>query len=150
MQAILSSKANTLTKEHRKFAELVAQGSSLAEAYRNAVVHEGDTSAKTIYQQASKLAKIPKIRNYIEEMKIRLQQITDWTRADSAQVLIDIAMSQVERTADRIAAVKELNIMHGYNAPIEHRHEVTGTITRIELVVPSGVTIDQEPERDDV
>jgi uncharacterized protein involved in tolerance to divalent cations len=47
-----------------------------------------------------------------------------WTREDSVKTLKEVISDIEARPSDKTGAVKELNAMHGYNAPIVIKHEV--------------------------
>ena len=76
-----------------------------------------------------------KIRARVKELKEAIAEKVLWTRADSINALKD---SIDEKGAVRVSAVKELNAMHGYNAPKKVEH--SGTITSINL---SGLSDDE-------
>lgn len=56
-------------------------------------------------------------------MQAELAAIQEWTREQSVKALVEIVYGG-NKAAEVIAAVKELNAMHGYNAPT--KHELTG------------------------
>jgi len=69
-----------------------------------------------------------KIRTRVRELKEAIAEKVLWTREDSIRALKD---SVDEKGAVRVSAVKELNAMHGFNAPKKVEH--SGTITNINL-----------------
>lgn len=117
-----------LTPKQEKFAQCVADGMSQADAYRAAFDVGEDTKPESIYPEASKLMANHNIATRVQELKDKLVELSLWKRLDSVQTLADIANSGHEATKDRIAAVKELNAMHGWNAPqkIEHSGKLEG------------------------
>lgn len=123
-----------LTPKQEKFAQCVADGMTQADAYRTAFDVAATTKQETIYKRASELMADGDISGRVAELKQQLSEKALWTRQDSVQALISV-LSSPESQKDVIAAVKELNAMHGYNAP--QKLEVGGTlgIQRIERVV---------------
>ena len=58
----------------------------------------------------------------VAELKEQLSARVLWTKEQSVAILAKIA--QEEDTArDKIAAIKELNAMHGHNEPLKLQHE---------------------------
>ncbi len=58
-----------------------------------------------------------------QELKADLASRNLWTREQSVQALIRV-IKNPDKASDIVAAVKELNAMHGFNAP--DKVEVTG------------------------
>lgn len=107
---------------HEHFAQLVASGMSHSEAFRKTHNVNGSTD-KTIWENASKLAS--KVLPRIEEIKQELVNKYTWTREQSVEALKAVVQSP-DKQSDVIAAVKELNVMHGFNAPIKIEHSGDG------------------------
>jgi hypothetical protein len=59
----------------------------------------------------------------VAQLREQLSAKALWTREMSVAALQDVLYNP-DKQSDKIAAVKELNLMHGYNEPI--KHEVTG------------------------
>ena len=103
-------------------------------------------SSKTITEKASRLLSQDNIRARVEELKTMVVAKLIWDRQDSLLVLSGIARSKEETATSRIAAVKELNAMHGYNAPSQHRQQfvnengdpITGINITVRSVAPGG------------
>ena len=123
-----------LTPKQEKFAQCVADGMTQADAYRSAFDVRPTTKPESVIRSASELMSDPNISSRVAELRQQLSEKALWTRQDSVQALISV-LSNPESQKDVIAAVKELNAMHGYNAP--QKLEVGGTlgIQRIERVV---------------
>ena len=123
-----------LTPKQEKFAQCVADGMTQADAYRTAFDVGATTKPETVQANASRLMADSTVSARVAELRQQLSQNALWTRQDSVQALISV-LSNPESQKDVIAAVKELNAMHGYNAP--QKLEVGGTlgIQRIERVV---------------
>lgn len=123
-----------LTPKKEKFAQCVADGMSQADAYRSAFDVGATTKQETIYKRASELMSNGEVSGRVAELREQLSAKALWTRQDSVQALISV-LSNPESQKDVIAAVKELNAMHGFNAP--QKLEVGGVIgiQRIERIV---------------
>jgi len=121
-----------LTPKQENFAQLIADGKAYSEAYRLAYNSEG--SNETVQVSASTLANSPNVSIRIAELKNELAAKLLWKREDSVKVLREIAKRNLKideetgeiipasKDTDKIAAVKELNAMHGFNAPIKNEH----------------------------
>lgn len=112
-----------LTPREEKFAQGVADGLSQAEAYRQAFPSAAKWKDKTVWSRASELMARSEVLGRVEEIRAELAKQALWSRMDSVATLKPIATG-AEKDSDRIAAVKVLNEMHGYNAPI--KTEITG------------------------
>ena len=103
-----------LTAKQEAFCQGIADGLGQADAYRAAYDAEG-MKDNTIYPLASKLMKNSKITARIAELKFHVQEKQLWSREMSVKALV-----QAYREGSgsvKVAAVKELNAMHGYNEP---------------------------------
>ena len=123
-----------LTSKQEKFAQCVADGMTQADAYRSAFDVRPTTKPESVIRSASELMSDPNISSRVSELRQQLSEKALWTRQDSVQALISV-LSNPESQKDVIAAVKELNAMHGYNAP--QKMELGGTLAvqRIERIV---------------
>lgn len=107
-----------LTAKQEAFAQGIADGLGQADAYRMAYDADG-MKDESVYPQASKLMKNPKVATRIGELKAQVADKQLWTREMSVKGLISayrIAL-EAKTSTGMTAAVKELNIMHGYNEP---------------------------------
>jgi phage terminase small subunit len=68
----MAEKPLKLTAKQEKFAQLVAKGSTQSDAYREAYDSE-DMLDKSIWEKASELAAIVKVKSRIEELKLEYQ-----------------------------------------------------------------------------
>lgn len=123
-----------LTPKQEKFAQCVADGMTQADAYRTAFDVSPTTKQETVYKRAGELMSDGAISGRVAELRQQLSAKALWTRQDSVQALISV-LSNPESQKDVIAAVKELNAMHGFNAP--QKMELGGTLglQRIERIV---------------
>ena len=107
----------SLTSKQEAFCQAIADGLDQTAAYRKAY---GASRMKdnTIYVRGSELMRNSKIVVRIKELKDALQEKQLWSREQSVEALISVYRQG--SPAVKVAAVKELNLMHGYNAPMQH------------------------------
>jgi hypothetical protein len=109
---------NKLTAKQEAFAQGIADGMGQADAYRTAydAWHMKD---ETIYPNASRLMSNSKVVARVDELKAMVVEKQLWTREMSVKGLMNAYRIALEAKASTgmTAAVKELNIMHGYNEP---------------------------------
>ena len=104
-----------------KFCQGIADGLSQADAYRAAYPKSKSWKPETLHPQASKMMADHKIATRVAELREALATKALWTREDSVRALetaMRIAQDK-DNAAGLVAAVKELNAMHGFNAPVE-------------------------------
>jgi hypothetical protein len=109
-----------MTPKQEKFAQCVADGMSQADAYR-AAFDAGKMKPETIHKRASELMGNGAVTGRVAELREALAAKALWTREDSVRALetaMRIAQDK-DNAAGLVAAVKELNAMHGFNAPVE-------------------------------
>ena len=134
--------ASPLTPKQERFAQCVADGMTQADAYRNAFDVGPTTKAETVQKRASELMSNGAVSGRVAELKEALAEKRLWDRMDSVAVLSEIARGQDPnaKSSDRVSAVKELNAMHGWNAPQKIDHlssDGSFGLTRIEIVAPN-------------
>lgn len=103
-----------LTAKQEAFCQGIADGLGQADAYRAAYDAE-DMKENSVYVNASKLMKNAKVMQRIAELRSQVQEKQLWSREMSIKALV-----QAYREGSgsvKVAAVKELNAMHGYNEP---------------------------------
>ena len=117
-----------LTPKQEAFAQGVADGLSLADAYRKAF-DAARMKNETIWKRAGELMADGAVTGRVNDLKAALAEKALWKREDSVRILSEIAGAG-EKDADRVRAVTELNSMHGYDAPkkIEHGGNVGGVL----------------------
>ena len=113
-----------LTAKQEAFAQAVAGGMTQADAYRASYDHENCTD-KSVIELASQLMRDINVSSRVSELKEAIAIAAIWTRLDSVRTLADIATDTEARANEKVSAIKELNSMHGFNAP--SKHEITGT-----------------------
>ena len=126
-----------MTPKQEKFAQCIADGMSQADAYRTAY-DASNMKPESIYSKASELMADGNVSSRVAELKDKLAEKALWTRADSVNALqnaISIATLK-DNAAGLVAAIKELNAMHGFNEP--SKLELTGgldLVNKVEMVV---------------
>jgi phage terminase small subunit len=104
----------TLTAKQEAFAQAIADGMNQADAYRTA--YDAENMADTsVYVEASKLIDNPNVAQRVKELKDTLANRVLWTREMSVKALVQTFKESSGSV--KVAAVKELNAMHGYNEP---------------------------------
>lgn len=114
-----------LTAKQEAFAQAVASGMTQADAYRHAYDCENSADT-TIHVNASQLMADTNVSQRVKYLKEEIACAALWTRLDSVQTLAEIAKHGEARANEKVAAIKELNSMHGFNAPT--KQEVFGNI----------------------
>ena len=74
----------------------------------------------TAHVKACELSKKENVVNRLNELKQDLSDKNLWTREKSVEVLLSV-IQEPDKKGDVVAAVKELNSMHGFQAPKEYR-----------------------------
>lgn len=107
-----------LTSKQEAFAQAIASGKSQADAYRLAY-SAGKMADATIWSKASVLMADGKVTARVAELRAELSKKALWTREMSVKALAKLYMSEDTPPGVKVSAVRELNLMHGYNAPTE-------------------------------
>ena len=105
-----------LTDKQEKFAQAIADGKTQADAYRCAY-NTSKFKPEAIYVNASKVASDTKVALRIDALKAQVAAKLLWTREQSVAILASIAGDSEVKASEKVSAVKELNSMHGFNAP---------------------------------
>lgn len=103
-----------LTAKQEAFCQGIADGLGQADSYR-AAYDAGDMKENSVYVSASKLMKNAKVTQRIAELRSAVQEKQLWSREMSVKALVQ-AFREGSGSV-KVAAVKELNAMHGYNEP---------------------------------
>jgi hypothetical protein len=109
----------SLTPKQEHFAQCVAKGMTQADAYRTAYDVSPETTPQSIAVNGSKLMADANISQRVKLLKDEISAKNLWTREDSVNALKEaIAMARDGNKLTALTgAVKELNVMHGFNAP---------------------------------
>lgn len=105
-----------LTVKQEKFAQAIVNGKTQADAYRESYKADNMSDA-AIYQEAHLLCKNPDVSLRISQLRDEIAKSCLWTREDSVRELKKVLADGGNVS---VSAVKELNAMHGFNAPIKH------------------------------
>lgn len=111
-----------LTAKQEAFAQAIADGMTQADAYRAAFAVKPTTKPQSIWDSASKVMANPEVAHRVAELKEKLENKALWSREMSVHALVQaykVAKEQTSATG-MTGAVKELNAMHGFNAPQKH------------------------------
>jgi len=107
---------NKLTAQQEAFCKCIADGMNQSDAYRSAY-DATNTTDKSVNELASRAMKNVKIASRVKELKSKLENKQLWSREHSVKVLANIALQKDAQLSAKVSAVKELNLMHGYNEP---------------------------------
>jgi len=107
-----------LTAKQEAFSQAIADGMTRSDAYRSAY-NAAKMKPDSVNVNASKLASDAKVALRIAELKSAIASKGLWTREKSVLALSSIADSSEAKANEIVAAVKELNLMHGFNAPLK-------------------------------
>lgn len=118
-----------LSPQQEAFAQAVANGKSLADAYREAYPKSLHWKPESVWNKASNLIKHAKVLARVDALRAELAALQLWSREDSVRALKDV-IRRPDKASDIVSAVRELNAMHGYNAP--QRHVVAGALISID------------------
>jgi NAD-dependent oxidoreductase involved in siderophore biosynthesis len=108
-----------LTAKQELFSQSVASGMTQADAYRTAY-NAARMKTETIYVRACELMQNSKVAERVAGLRAETAVKHLWSREDSITSLMGVVKTP-DRAADITSAVKELNAMHGYNAPIKNQ-----------------------------
>ena len=126
----------SLTPKQDKFARCIADGMTQADSYR-AAYDASKMKPDTIHKRASELMLDGVVKGRIQELREKLEEKAIWTREMSVKALVQAYnVAQAQNNASGMSgAIKELNAMHGYNAP--KQVELSGglQVQKIERVI---------------
>lgn len=126
-----------LTSKQEAFAQAIADGMTQADAYRAAFDVKPTTKPQSIWDSASKVMANPEVAHRVAELKEKLESKALWSREMSVKALVSsFKVAQAQNNASGMTgAIKELNAMHGFNAP--QKVDISGelALNRIERVI---------------
>jgi hypothetical protein len=107
-----------LTAKQEAFAQAIADGMGQADAYRSAYDAQAMKDS-TVYPKASRMMNEGKIRARIDELRSQVAQKQLWSREMSVKGLVAAyrVANDGKNSTGMTGAIKELNAMHGFNAP---------------------------------
>jgi len=126
-----------LTAKQEAFAQAIADGMTQADAYRQAFNVKSTTKPESIWDSASKVMAHPEVAHRVTELKEKLEKKALWSREMSVKALVK-AYQMAEKSTNPQAmtgAIKEINAMHGFNAPQKIDLNAEFTLRRIERVI---------------
>ena len=123
----------SLTAKQEAFAQGLANGLGQADAYRAAYDAE-NMKDNSIYRKAHDLIENVKITARVAELKKTTVAKLLWTREMSVKALVQAYKEGTGST--KVAAVKELNAMHGFNEPTKHSIEAVFKEIRQTIIDP--------------
>jgi hypothetical protein len=103
-----------LSPQREKFCQFVVDGMTQSDAYLSA--YNTKSKGKTLWIMASRLAADVKVRSRLTELRSQIAEKQLWTREKSVKILGEIADASIELSNNKIAAIKELNAMHGFSS----------------------------------
>lgn len=119
-----------LTAKQERFAQSIADGMNQSDAYRSAY-DAGKMKPDVVNVKASQLMANGKVAVRVDELRKALESKGLWTREKSVAALANIAEASGSKAAEIVAAIKELNSMHGFNAPTKTDLTVRGGLVLI-------------------
>lgn len=120
-----------LTAKQEKFAQFIADGMTQTDAYK-AAYDASRMNGHTIRKRASEMAARGDIAGTIAGLRQKMAEKLLWTREKSVEALIGAQNMAKELGQPQAVtgAIKELNAMHGFNAPVKVDHSSSdGTMT---------------------
>ena len=121
--------AGSLTQKQESFAQNIADGMTQADAYRAAYDCAPTTKPETIQKRACELMADGVISGRVEELRAQLAEKSLWSRADSVNILAEIAQDLGNKAGERVSAIKELNAMHGWNKQVIDHQSSDGSMS---------------------
>ena len=112
-----------LTKQQEHFCQEYIKDSNATRSYKTAYSVQANTKEQCTWVNASKLLSNAKVTLRLNELKRALANKNLWTREHSVKILAKIAVSTDTKPTEKTQAVKELNMMHGYNEPTKLDHQ---------------------------
>jgi hypothetical protein len=116
-----------ITAKQVAFAEGILAGNTGSESYRRAYNTKG--SNRAVARKAVALMAHSGVAGYISEMRAKLEKPSILDKQKSLELLTDIATSKKGTTTrDRIAAVKQISRMQGFDAPTQIEAKIQGSL----------------------
>lgn len=138
--------AKELTDRQEKFCKRFIECCNASEAYRHAYNTE-NMKPSTVWKKASDLKKRSLVRTRIQELRDEHKETVFWSREKSIEVLGNIALSEKDQNGkdinikDRVAAIRELNSMHGWKS------ETVDNVSSDGSMSPEGLSDDDLEQR---
>ena len=122
----------TLTAKQEQFCQGIASGLNQSDAYRAAYNAE-KTKPDVVNVKASQLMANGKVSVRVVSLRDALANKALWTREDSVRALKQIAdgVGGATKPGEAVSAIKELNAMHGFAAPVKADLRLSGGLVLI-------------------
>lgn len=120
-----------LNERQEKFARLVASGVPAMRAYA-----EAGYSAKTAEKNAARLKDNEGVKAFIAKLKKQTSKKFEATKDDLLNSLLET--SQIYDGHERIAAIKQIAVMCGYNEPEKIEHSVSDETAQVLQLMREG------------
>ena len=117
------SDESKLTEKQEKFAQYVASGMSQSDAYRNSTKLRTSTTDKTVHEEASKIAALPKVATRIRELRepvVKMVRITLESHLATLAEIRDRALNSSQFSAASTAEIARGKACGLYTEKVEH------------------------------
>ena len=135
----MSDEKETLTPIEEAFALQIALGKSQAEALRIAHPKAKNWKPASVHVEACLVMGKAKVRRRVKALQAEFVEQSMWARNLSIEALKEV-IEAPDRKSDVVAAVRELNAMHGFHEAQKIEH--SGSIASIERRIVDVGTID--------
>jgi phage terminase small subunit len=116
-----------ITAKQQKFADCILAGNTGSDSYRKAYSTKGDN--RSVARRAVELMANPKVEEYLAGVRAKLKKVTILDKQRSLEALTEIANAKKEQlTRDRIAAIKQISRMQGFDAPTKIEAKIQGSL----------------------
>ena len=138
----MTQDADSLTPLEEAFALQIALGKSQAEALRLAHPRAKHWKPASVHVEACLVMGKAKVRRRVKALQAEFIEQSMWARHLSIEALKEV-IETPDRKSDVVAAVRELNAMHGFHEAqkIEHSGSITSIERRIVDVTPADANV---------
>ena len=138
----MSEEKDTLTPIEEAFALQIALGKSQAEALRLAHPRAKHWKPASVHVEACLVMGKAKVRRRVKALQAEFIEQSMWARHLSIEALKEV-IETPDRKSDVVAAVRELNAMHGFHEAqkIEHSGSITSIERRIVDVTTANANV---------
>ena len=139
LEIAMSDEKETLTPIEEAFALQIALGKSQAEALRLSHPKAKNWKPASVHVEACLVMGKAKVRRRVKALQAEFVEQSMWARNLSIEALKEV-IEAPDRKSDVVAAVRELNAMHGFHEAQKIEH--SGSIASIERRIVDVGTID--------
>jgi hypothetical protein len=139
LEIAMSDENETLTPIEEAFALQIALGKSQAEALRLSHPKAKNWKPASVHVEACLVMGKAKVRRRVKALQAEFVEQSMWARNLSIEALKEV-IEAPDRKSDVVAAVRELNAMHGFHEAQKIEH--SGSIASIERRIVDVGTID--------